>query len=153
MKKLLLTAILALPLLVTTAEASPKKKTAPSRRAQVKWHSSMAKAVAESKRTGKPIFVDFYTTWCVPCKYLDAVTYKDARFVRESRKWVMIKLDAEKGYNAKIAQDFNVRGFPSMLFIRPNSREVGRAVGSYPAKLLVKKMKRVGQIVGGGQSI
>ena len=34
------------------------------------FEGSWAEALAESKKTGKPIFMDCYTVWCVPCKKL-----------------------------------------------------------------------------------
>ncbi|HEX8465218.1 MAG TPA: thioredoxin family protein [Abditibacterium sp.] len=153
MKKLsiLLTSMLAsAAVLPASAQAAPAKKSA----AQVKWHPTYASALAEAKRSGKPIFVDVFTTWCGPCKYLDAVTYKDPKFVAESRKWVMVKVDAEKGaQNIQLASKFRVTGYPTMLFLRPNGQEAGRAVGGYPANLLVPAMKKAGEKAGGGKSI
>ena len=154
MKKLLLSTLLALPILAAGADAAPKKKAVRAKSsAKVKWHLSMASGLAEAKKTGKPIFVDFYTTWCGPCKYLDDVTYKDAKFIAESKKWVMVKLDAEKGPNDKLAEKYKIEGYPSMLFLKPNGREASRVVGGYPANLLVPKMKQAGYAAGGGQRI
>ena len=159
MKKLLLSTllalpILALPILAAGADAAPKKKVVRAKSAaKVKWHMSMASGLAEAKKTGKPIFVDFYTTWCGPCKYLDDVTYKDAKFITESKKWVMVKLDAEKDPNVKLAEKYKIEGYPSMLFLKPNGRESSRVVGGYPANLLVPKMKKALDAVGGGQRI
>lgn len=152
MQKLLLSALLALPLLTATAQAKPaRKKVAAS---QVVWRASFPAALAEAKRTGKPIFIDFYTTWCGPCKYLDAVTYKDARFVAESKKWVMVKVDAEKNAaNVKLAKKYKINGYPSMLFLKPSGKEADRAVGGYPPELLVPKMKQAGQKAGVGKLI
>lgn len=151
MKKLLLAALLGAPFLMAPAHAQRTKKTSAKK---VNWQPSFAAALAEAKRTGKPIFVDFYTTWCGPCKYLDAVTYKDAKFVAESQKWVMVKVDAEKGAaNVKLAQKFKVDGYPSMIFLTPKGVESDRAVGGYPANLLVPKMKKAADKASGAKAI
>jgi len=33
-------------------------------------HGSFAEALAKSKTTGKPIFFDAYTAWCIPCQMM-----------------------------------------------------------------------------------
>lgn len=152
MKKLILSALLAVPLLISSAEAKPAKKMASG--SKVNWRASFPAALAEAKRTGKPIFVDFFTTWCGPCKYLDAVTYKDARFVAESKKWVMVKVDAEKGSaNVELAKKYKVDGYPSMIFLKSDGKEADRAVGGYPPEMLVPKMKKAGQKANGAKLI
>ncbi len=155
MKKLLLCSLLSLPLLAISAQAAPAKKAAPAKGAgAVKWGYSYPAALAEAKRTGKPIFVDFYTTWCGPCKYLDAVTYKHPTFIAESKNWIMVKLDAEKGpANVQLAKKFKIDGYPSMIFLESNGKEADRAVGGYPPEMLVPKMKKAGMKAGGGKAI
>lgn len=157
MRKLFLIALLAVPFLASSVDARPAKKRVAKKRVvktKVFWRASFASALTEAKRTGKPIFVDFYATWCGPCKYLDAVTYQDRRFVAESKKWVMVKVDAEKNAaNVQLATKYKIEGFPSMLFLRPNGKESGRAVGGYPPEMLVPKMKKAGQKASGGKSI
>src|SRR6185369_14341852 len=54
-------------------------------------------ALAAAKKDQKIVMFDFFTTWCVPCKKLDKVTWTD----KDVQAWVAktavaIKLDAEK---------------------------------------------------------
>jgi thiol:disulfide interchange protein len=151
MKKLILLALLATPTLTTQIEAAPAKKKT---KVAAQWRPSYAAALAEAKKTGKPIFVDFFTTWCGPCKYLDAVTYKDPKFVAASKNWILVKVDAEKNAaNIKLAEKYRVEGYPTILFLKPNGKEVGRSVGIDPAKPLVAEMKKVAVKAAGGKSI
>lgn len=157
MKKLLLCASFALPIIAPAVNAAPTKKMVrakPKAALKVKWLTSFPGALAEAKRTGKPIFVDVFTTWCGPCKYLDAVTYKDPKFIAQSQNWIMVKLDAEKNSaNAKLTQKFRVEGFPSMIFFKSNGKESGRLVGGYPPEILVPKMKTALATASGGTPI
>ena len=153
MKKLLLLGILAMPMLAASAEAKPASKGAA--KAKVNWRPTFAAALSEAKRTGKPIFVDFYTTWCAPCAYLENVSYKHPKFVAESRNWVMVKLNAEKGAaNIALTRKYKIDGyFPSLLFLKPNGKESTRRRGSLPPEALTALVKKARQKADGGQSI
>ncbi|MHC4796460.1 MAG: thioredoxin family protein, partial [Planctomycetota bacterium] len=38
-------------------------------------------ARAKAKKENKAVFIDFYTTWCGPCKMLDDSTLKDKKVI------------------------------------------------------------------------
>jgi thiol-disulfide isomerase/thioredoxin len=93
---------------------------------------SLAIATEAAKAEGKLVFVDFFTTWCGPCKTLDAQTWTDAK-VGEllGAKTVPLKLDAEKeGLDA--AKRYKVTAYPTLLLIKPDGTEVDRVVGFRP---------------------
>ncbi|HRD51114.1 MAG TPA: thioredoxin family protein [Flavobacteriales bacterium] len=72
----------------TPATASPKL---------IKW-MSMEEAQAAVKKSPKPLFVDVYTTWCGPCRMLDARTFSDARVADYVNKhFYPVKFNAESG--------------------------------------------------------
>src|SRR5580765_4969291 len=74
-------------------------------------------ALAAAKKDGKVVMIDFFTTWCGPCKRLDKVTWADA----DVQKWlgektVALKIDAEK--EAKLADRFDVHAYPTIVFVK-----------------------------------
>lgn len=87
----LLLAILLAPAVAsaqTPAPASPKL---------IKW-MSMEDAQAAAKKSPKPLFVDVYTSWCGPCRMLDARTFGDARVAEYVNKhYYPVKFNAESG--------------------------------------------------------
>jgi thiol-disulfide isomerase/thioredoxin len=92
-------------------------------------------ACATAKAEGKLIFIDFYTTWCEPCKRLDKDTWTNAdvgKLVGE--KAVALKLDAEKE-GKDVAKRYKITAYPTLLLLKPDGIEVDRIIGyREPAK-------------------
>ncbi len=97
---------------------------------------SFEKALALAKEKDKPVMIDFYTTWCGPCKKLDHTTWKDAK-VREwlRAKTVALKIDAEK--QRRLAKKYGINAYPTMIFINADGSIKGQLVGYHdPEKFL-----------------
>ncbi len=80
------------------------------------WEKAKAKAVAEQKL----LFLDFYTDWCGPCKIM-AKAFFPVPEIGEAfnSRFVNLKIDAEKGEGIGLAQQYQVRGYPSLVFVNP----------------------------------
>ena len=145
---LALLGLLAAPLALSGAPA--RAKPAKKQIAKVNWQPSYAAAMKAAKRSGKPLFIDFYTDWCGPCKYLDQTTYRDAKFVAYSRGWVMVKVNPEKSeMGRRLFDKYKLSGYPSMVFTDARGKKHGEAVGAYPVELLIPEMKKAAKKAGG----
>jgi len=89
---------------------------------------SFADACAHAKHGEKAVMVDFYTTWCIPCKKLDKEPWTDEA-VRHwlLEKTVALRVDAEK--LKELAQRYRIDAYPTMVFVKPDGTELGRVVG------------------------
>jgi thiol-disulfide isomerase/thioredoxin len=92
------------------------------------WASVRAKAQQQNRL----IYVDVYTTWCGPCKILASQIFPQ-KVVGDkfNAQFVNYRIDAEKGEGIDIAKKYEVNGYPTHLFIDPQSEKiVYRGIGT-----------------------
>lgn len=80
-----------------------------------------------ASRSGNPVVIDFYADWCLPCKELDAKTFKDPAVIAESRRFVRLKADLTRTGDAEtiaLAKRYSIVGVPTIVFIGSDGREV-----------------------------
>lgn len=88
-----------------------------------------AQAVAEKEK--KMIFIDFYTTWCGPCKMMSSEVFtQDQVGEYFNRAFVNLKVDAEKGEGVELAKKYQVKAYPTFVVLRADGTEVYRTAGA-----------------------
>lgn len=118
------------------------KKAEPT---EPKWHESFEEAKALAKKENKPLLLDFTgSDWCPPCKQLKAKVFDSAEFKQwAAAKVVLVELDfprrkeqnAEvKKQNEKLAKEFKIEGFPTVIILDATGKERARQVGYSGAK-------------------
>jgi thiol-disulfide isomerase/thioredoxin len=92
-------------------------------------------ALAESKRTGKPIFMDAYAAWCGPCKWMARNTFPDPSVgAYYNKNFICVKMDMEKGEGPSLARKFGVRAYPTLLYINSDGKVIKRTEGARGAQ-------------------
>ncbi len=82
------------------------------------FEGSWEEALAEAKRTDRPIFVDAYAVWCGPCKKMAAEVFPDEKVGEFYNKhFVNVKYDAEKGEGLKFREKYPISAFPTLFYI------------------------------------
>ena len=83
----------------------------------------------------KPTLVDFFATWCVPCKMQSPIIEEVKNEIGDKAN--VVKVDIDK--NRALATQYNVQSIPTLiLFV--NGEPVWRAVGLQQRDALVKKL-------------
>ena len=80
--------------------------------------------VAEARRNGKPVFIDFWATWCKNCEAMELTTFRAQEVKQRLAGYVVVKFKAEdltdKGTRA-VADRFGVKGLPTYVVLKPGS--------------------------------
>jgi thiol-disulfide isomerase/thioredoxin len=96
-------------------------------------HEDFTAALEKAKSEDKVIFVDAYTTWCGPCKWMAANVFPEKEVADfYNSNFVNLKLDMEKGEGKTFAKTYKVRAYPTLLFINKNGEVVHKALGGRP---------------------
>ncbi len=96
---------------------------------------SLKSLLEQAKKEKKLVFIDCYTTWCGPCKWMDANTFKEEKagsFFPDH--FVAAKFDMEKGEGLTIAKTYEVTAYPTYLILDPTGKQVHRGIGSMPVE-------------------
>jgi len=70
---------------------------------KVEWVASEPKALETAKAQGRPVMIDFWATWCVPCKELEVKTFAEPRVAEELSRFVAAKVDVTEDNEANEA--------------------------------------------------
>ncbi len=96
-----------------------------------------------AKAENKLIFMDCYTTWCGPCKRLAAQVFPDSA-VGEfyNSTFINTKFDMEKGEGVELAGKYQIRAYPTLLWLDGDGNVKHKIVGGLDVAGLIQNGKK-----------
>lgn len=127
-------ALAALLMLAAPASAQDAK-------GEVRWLEDAARAVKASRESAKPVLVDVWAVWCVPCKEMERTTYRDPAVVASMAAFVPLKVDHDA--QETFVERYDFEALPVVLFLDAEGREITRLTGMISAQRLHQTMEAV----------
>jgi thioredoxin-related protein len=104
------------------------------------WSTDYQASIAQAASAKKPILLEFTgSDWCPPCMKQNKDVFEQASFEDYAKdKLVLVKLDfprrkeqdpAIKERNQKLSTQYGVEGFPTIILLSPEGKELARQVG------------------------
>ena len=139
-KSLKLSAAMAATLLVGLLPAMARAEDAAKSHGPIAWTESLEDAKKTAAREKKIIFVDFWATWCGPCKQMLKTTYQDKQVVERSKQFVPVLVNFDK--EPALVKKYHIGQIPVVMFLDAKGNVLKRTE-FLDAKGMLKAMDEV----------
>lgn len=97
-------------------------------------YEDYAAAMAAAKKENKLLLIDFYTTWCGPCKVLSKHVFDNEEHAAAiGENFVLLKYDAEKDTEFHLTKKYHINSYPTGVVLNTEGRVLTKKSGMKPA--------------------
>lgn len=113
----------------------------------IEWEPYSEEVLVQAQEQKKPVIIDFFADWCIPCKELEEITFGSEKVQIYSDRFMFVKADLtqEDKWSEEIKKKFDVKGVPTVVFLKPDGSEdlTQRLIGFEGPDEFVQRIKRV----------
>ena len=93
----------------------------------ITWHSYSDETMQQAMAQKKPVIIDFYASWCTPCRAIEDVVFHHPGVIEQSKNdFIMIKVDVTRDGNPlydRLLKQYDVKGVPTIVFLDTQGKE------------------------------
>ena len=113
----------------------------------IPWQAYDPGVLYRARQEGKPVLLEFYADWCVPCVELEEHTFSSEAVINSTWSFVRVRVDMsdyESPESARLREQFVVTGVPEMLFLdaRGNELRNQRIIGFVGPEDFLRRVER-----------
>ncbi|MFZ5802384.1 MAG: protein-disulfide reductase DsbD family protein [Candidatus Omnitrophota bacterium] len=114
----------------------------------IAWEVYSKEKLAAASEEGRPVVLDFYADWCIPCHELEYFTFSDAGVQAAMKDFTQLRVDLtdpEDPALLDLVERFEIPGVPVMLFLDARGEEIpGSRIGGFiSAEELVEHLRQL----------
>lgn len=110
--------------------------------ADIAWREGdVDDAFAEAREQNKPVLLYWGAAWCPPCNRLKATLFKDPAFIARTRAFVAVHLDGDSQGAQAWGERFGIKGYPTIIVLRPDRSEITRLAGDSDSGRLAEALR------------
>ncbi len=87
-------------------------------------------------KSDKPVLVDFWAEWCMPCKIIEPILEELASKYKGKIKFARLNVDE----NPEVSEKYGIMAIPTLIIFN-KGEEVDRLIGAVPKEKLEKFIK------------
>jgi thiol:disulfide interchange protein len=121
--------------------------------AETKVGVSYKKAIEGNKKDGKPILIEFYAKWCLPCLEMEKTVFKDPTVIKELKSFYFVRIDTEKDeeifcegetlLTADCIGLWEIEGLPAFAILDTNGSLKHLTVGTFEKNVFLTFLKAI----------
>ncbi len=111
----------------------------------INWQKGNFESILnKAKSEKKLVYVDIFTTWCGPCKQMDAEVFTNQEVGKTfNENFICYKIDGEKGEGKDLVEYFELESYPTSMFLDAEWNVVLKLEGFRPKERLLEAADKV----------
>jgi thiol-disulfide isomerase/thioredoxin len=88
---------------------------------------NVEEAIAKASAEGKLVFLDFYASWCTPCKWMEQTTFSDTRVASAlNTNFIALKVNIDDVDGFQMKNKYEVNFLPTLLILSSEGKMIER---------------------------